>query len=217
MINKMIDNQANSLEDDVLDFLSKEVNSVEDLKKHFSDDLEIRKGKNEEKELSPDTEILIVGTAIPPDIAYFFTGKDSWIYKVIDRKRKTNLSELQTRLNAPDGHLFTNDYVEEIKQILRQQKIDFLDITNLFLTTKKSHRDKDIVCYLVDYPRLKIVKDNQNRYKKIIPITRKAEAVLKRRLGITNAKYEQFFVRDNNKSMYYKKLRIIQQKWYNLL
>ena len=217
MINKMIENQAKSFEDDVLKFLNKEVNSVEDLEKRFSDELEIRQGKNEEKELSSDTEILIVGTAIPPDIAYFFTGKDSWIYKVIDRKRKTNLSELQAKLNAPDGHLSSNDCVEEIKLILRQQKIDFLDITNLFLTKKNSRSDNDIVCYLVDYPRLKMVKDNQSHYKKIIPITRKAEAILKRRLGITNAKYEQFFVRDNNKSMYYKKLRIIQQKWYNLL
>ena len=206
----MMENLNNLYESNILNFLNKEVESVDDLERLFSDGLEIRKGKNEEKKLSSDTEILIVGTAVPPDIAYFFTGKDSWLYKVIDKKRKTALSKLQDKLNSPDGHLIQNDCVEEIKQILKREKIDFLDITNLFLTKKNSHSDNDIVAYSIDYSQLTFVKNNQNHYKRIIPITRVAEAVLKRRLGMINVKYERFFARNK------KLLKVIQQKWYNI-
>ena len=73
-------------------FSKKEVQTIDELKRQVSDDYGICRGKNELSTLTEDTEIVVVGTFIPPFLVYFY-NENTYLYKAIDIARGTQLEK----------------------------------------------------------------------------------------------------------------------------
>lgn len=126
--------------------------------------------------ITADTKIIIVGTITPPkgtNCGYFYTAPRNNIYGYIDAARGTNLKELKNKLNGGNlTDLQKAQIVGKIKNVLREQRIAFLDIMDKAIRKKSSYRDSDIVAYFLD----KSMFQNIPRGAKIICNSRLAEA-----------------------------------------
>lgn len=176
-------------------FISKRVHSIEDLRNNFAleENLEIRIGKNKQTTFSQQTKLLIVGTAIPAGIPYFFTGKNSNLYLWIDEARHTNIKKFVERIRHSSNENEIENCVRNIKNILSEQKIAFLDITDAFLTLNGSNEDDKIKNYVIDKEAFEKVQGSKNVL--IVPISRYAEAILKEVLLFNeeNVRYTHYF------------------------
>lgn len=101
-----------------------------------------------------ETKIIIVGTITPPkgtNCGYFYTAPRNNIYGYIDAARGTNLKELKNKLNGSNLiDLQKAQIVGEIKDVLREQQIAFLDIMDKAIRKKGSYKDSDIAAYTLD-------------------------------------------------------------------
>lgn len=126
-----------------------------------------------------ETKIIIVGTITPPkgtNCGYFYTAPRNNIYGYIDAARGTNLKELKNKLNGSNLiDLQKTQIVDEIKDVLRKQRIAFLDIMDKAVRKQNSHKDSDIAAYTLD----KSTFQNIPRGAKIICNSRLAEAGFK--------------------------------------
>lgn len=90
--------------------------------------------------VTDDTKIIIVGTITPPqgtNNGYFYTAPRNNIYGYIDEARGTNLKELKNKLNGGNlTNLQKTQIVNEIKDVLREQQIAFLDIMDKAIRKK---------------------------------------------------------------------------------
>ena len=129
--------------------------------------------------ITADTKIIIVGTITPPkgtNNGYFYTAPRNNIYGYIDAARGTNLKELKNKLNGGNlTNLQKAQIVDEIKDVLRKQRIAFLDIMDKAVRKQNSHKDSDIAAYTLD----KSTFQNIPRGAKIICNSRLAEAGFK--------------------------------------
>ena len=129
--------------------------------------------------ITADTKIIIVGTITPPkgtNCGYFYTAPRNNIYGYIDAARGTNLKELKNKLNGGNlTNLQKAQIVDEIKDVLRKQRIAFLDIMDKAVRKQNSHKDSDIAAYTLD----KSTFQNIPQGAKIICNSRLAEAGFK--------------------------------------
>lgn len=126
-----------------------------------------------------ETKIIIVGTITPPkgtNCGYFYTAPRNNIYGYIDEARGTNLKELKNKLNGGNmNNLKKTQIVDEIKDILREQQIAFLDIMDKAIREKDSCKDSDIAAYTLDESTFQNIPQGA----KIICNSRLAEAGFK--------------------------------------
>lgn len=165
-------------------FLLKKTENINDLESCLEDGYEKRTGFNEKTTLNNDTRLLIVGSAVPPDISYFYTGRFSYMYKWIDEVRETKLRRLQDNINLTRDSEKKEKYVEEIRKILYEQRIAFLDIAHSFITKIGSRSDSHIKKYFFNRDDFKCLYDNKDIT--IIAVTPNAKSALERFLGFKN-------------------------------
>lgn len=129
--------------------------------------------------VTDNTKTIIVGTITPPkgtNNGYFYTAPRNNIYGYIDAARGTNLKELKNKLNGGNlTNLQKAQIVDEIKDVLRKQRIAFLDIMDKAVRKQNSHKDSDIAAYTLD----KSTFQNIPQGAKIICNSRLAEAGFK--------------------------------------
>ena len=141
-------------------------------KKEFSLDCSF----NKETTLNKDAKLVIVGTITPPNTKYFYCSYYNRIYGYIDealqlsgsknslKMLKIGLSEVNNKKIAIDLLNDTNIKckVDEIKSILKANKIAFLDTMRRVIRKRNSPYDKDILYYSVDYANLEQLKKLKN-------------------------------------------------------
>ena len=178
-------------------FLSKITESINDLDEYLLDGFEKRVGLNDKTTLNKETKLLFVGTAVPPDLLYFYANKGNSIYKWIDDVRSTHLDALKTRISMASDQAKKLAYVNEIIDILLEEKIAFLDVANAFITKNGSRRDCDIVKFYFDKEDFKSIYDNSDL--KIVALTTNAKNVLENYLGLSNILCVPIFENYSNK------------------
>ncbi len=135
--------------------------------------------KNEEYgELDDGTKLLIVGTITPPytyvnnkekKIEYYYTSEGNRLYGYIDEalKPSTSLKKLKSDLNRSEQSKAKSYIVEEIKKVLKENHVAFLDVVKKVRRKKgreASSYDNDIAMYMLDYEAFEDLKN----VKKII-------------------------------------------------
>lgn len=102
--------------------------------------------------VTADTQKIIVGTITPPaGNGYFYTAPRNRIYGYIDAARGTNLKDLKEKLNKSTSAANSNNLIKQIKNILNQERIAFLDVFKEVIRKKNSCYDKDIKYATLDY------------------------------------------------------------------
>ncbi len=183
----------NKLGEKVISFKKRKCDTLDELKERHSKyfyiygDLitDLRKGKNNEiiDLLSNSTKLVIVGSAIPADIPFFYTGSNNHFYEWIDLIEGTCLQKYAI-----------NKDISKIKIAMSDLKIIFLDLVDWCFSIKGSSKDIDILSYTIDlesFNRLKEFKEILKDDLKIISITEDVNKTLNA-LGIEN-EYHQFF------------------------
>lgn len=111
--------------------------------------------------VTPKTQLIIVGTITPPQgtvNGYFYTAPRNKIYGYIDEALNTNLKELKNSLSKPNSD--KNQTISEIKSILKETGIAFLDIMKSAIRVKESPYDSDIKYYSLDVDSFKNIPDS---------------------------------------------------------
>ena len=127
---------------------------------------------------------LIVGTLTPPEgrkNGYFYTASKNKMFRYIDSSFNDGLYLEQQKTNR-----------NEIKKILCERQIAFLDVVNEAIVLKRSSRDDDILSYTLDYNQFKKILF-KNQEIKIAVNSKNAEAGFKQicnELKKYNIKYE---------------------------
>lgn len=146
--------------------IKKEVKTYEELEEHRTNDLKIYEGGNELSVLCDETEIVVVGSFMPPRLVYFY-NENPYMYKGIDDSRGTNIFKYRKNYPKDLSSDKKDAIVSEISKVLKEQKIAFVDITKFVLTKEGSISDKHIKAFLADSKILEML-----RYKKrVISIT----------------------------------------------
>ncbi|MCI6988092.1 MAG: hypothetical protein MR902_00750 [Campylobacter sp.] len=101
---------------------------------------------NGENVFDSDTKLLIVGTLTPPNAVYFYASKQNLVYGLIDDALSTDLNKHK------------NDK-DKIKQILKQNKIAFIDVIKNAVRLKYSSSDDDIIAATLDYDSFKCLQN----------------------------------------------------------
>lgn len=121
--------------------------------KYDSTTFELANSINTKKCVTPDTQIIIVGTITPPaGNGYFYTAPRNKIYGYIDAARGTNLKELKNKLNANTSAATNTTLINDIKDIITKQNIAFLDVFKEVIRKQNSCYDKDIIYATLDRP-----------------------------------------------------------------
>lgn len=146
---------------------------------------ELRAGLNKEMigTLSNKTKLVIVGTAIPSGLSFFYMGQNNNIYKWIDDAIGTRLGELKKRGD-----------VGAIKSNLEALGIVFLDVADLCCNEIGNSEDNLIKGYVADsdsFLFLKRIKET-NPNLRIIGVSRAAWFALKDLFDI-GSEYIQLF------------------------
>ena len=157
-------------------FSKKEVQTIDELKRQVSDDYGICRGKNELSTLTEDTEIVVVGTFIPPFLVYFY-NENTYLYKAIDIARGTQLEKYKRKYPAHLSEQEKNKIIDRIKDILLKEKIAFIDLFDTVLIKHGSTKDKDIKGYVLDKDVILKLKQF-SKIKKVISITENVESLL---------------------------------------
>ena len=150
------------------------------------------KSFNNNTTLDADTKYLIVGTLTPPDgrnpqnhnYGYFYCSDINKMYEFIDNALGTNLVELKNKYR--DG--WGKEAKEDIKRVLINKKIAFLDVVQEGYIIKDSSKDEDIECYQVDLDEFAKIKKYND--VKIVANSKNAKIVLKRLLKQLGIKKE---------------------------
>ena len=131
---------------------------------------------NQETTLNEETKLVIVGTITPPNTKYFYCSYYNFIYGYIDEALKlsgteSSLKKLKYGLSKVDNKKIKIELlnpadiksrVDEIKSILKRNKIAFLDTMDKVIRKRNSHYDKDILYYSVDNAKLEQLKKLKN-------------------------------------------------------
>ena len=163
------------------DFLNKRFSSKLELEKRFRElerlnpgQNEIWRGKNEEQVLHFDakTRLIIVGTVIPSNVEFFYTGHNQLIYGYIDQAHpgsETNLKQL-----AKEGD------VSSLKAKLHKLNILFLDIIDWCCSKNGDSSDRAIKGYTLDENALLELakRKTSNKSLLIVAATRCADWIL---------------------------------------
>ena len=160
-------------------------------------------GKNSEgmETFSEATRLVIIGTAIPEGLDFFYIGANNKIYQYIDAiKPNLGLTVLAKEKR-----------VEELKARLKELGIVFLDITNEYCAKKGSSKEKDIKGLIVDDLNIQRVLDamKTNPRLRIVPASGMARDILKRRYNLGDLQLCSLI------TPYYQKEW--QAKWFRLL
>lgn len=109
---------------------------------------DLAKSMNTNHCVTPDTQIIIVGTITPPaGNGYFYTAPRNKIYGYIDAARGTNLKELKNKLTTATS---STSIIASIKHELMKEHIAFLDVFEEVIRKKSSCYDKDIIYATLD-------------------------------------------------------------------
>ena len=140
--------------------------------------------------ISPNTEIIIVGTITPSGgNGYFYTAPYNRIYGYIDAARGANLKEKKEKLRKATNAKERQQIIDEIKTELKNQKVAFLDVIGEAIRLKGSYADSDIKCYTLDYSAFSTIPQN---VKKVICNSRLAKNcydTINKILNLPNAIY----------------------------
>ena len=154
----------------------KEVQSLEDLIDLSEDGLSIYSGKNNLSTLNNDSKVIIVGSFIPQRLVYFY-NENSYIYEAIDVARGTHLLKYKKKYPSTMDPFEKEKIVDEIKEILSQQKIAFIDLFEKVLIKTDSSKDKDIKGFVCDHKAIGILYELQHKAK-IVSVTEDVEKIL---------------------------------------
>jgi len=94
------------------------------------------------------TKLLIVGTITPPGAGYFYCSKYNRIFGYLDERFGTDLKSKKLEVADPGTR---EKGIDDIKRILRDKNIAFLDVMKEAIRKNKSPSDKDILYYTLDY------------------------------------------------------------------
>ena len=119
------------------------------LEKKSPGEYEMRIGLNGEmiKTLSERTRLVIVGTAIPADLSFFYMGNKNYLYKWMDESIGTKLDSLKK-----------SDDIEAIKATLKKLGVVFLDVANWCCNKIGDSSDKAIKGYVADENSFQLLK-----------------------------------------------------------
>ena len=82
---------------------------------------------NSDNCLDADTKLVIIGTITPKNFDYFYCAPRNKIFGYIDEICKTNLKQLKEKLNSSNNLTEKQKIVSEIIDILKENKIAFID------------------------------------------------------------------------------------------
>ena len=189
-------------------------NCYEELEKYqriLGSNYEINGGKNHLSKISNKTKLIIVGTYIPKELLFFYTGKTSFIYSAIDSMFDTHMNERKAQLYKEANLEKKKEIIEEISNQLSETPIAFLDLSLFVLIKKGSKSDKDIKGFVLDNESFKKI----DKSIKVIAVSELAKAILSEHLHIENVKYIKMFAGKSKlypKGTSYKKLFIEEFK-----
>ena len=173
-------------------------NTYDDLKRYqcqnnLEEDYEINEGKNELSTISEHTKLIIVGTYIPKELLYFYTGKTSYIYDAIDSVFGTKTNYYKKMLYKTTDSEIKKELIRKIIEQLRTTPIAFLDISRFVLIKKGSKSDKDIKGCVLD----KTTFENIGKNVKVIAVSELAKEIMMNFLH-TDSKYLKMFAGKSN-------------------
>lgn len=106
-----------------------------------------------------DTKLVIVGTITPPLCKadrYFYTSPNNKVYKIIDNyfgiecSSGKSLVKMKKKLSDCCTNYEKTKCIEDIKNILNEHKIAFIDVIDSVIRFKNSSDDRDIVLFSFD-------------------------------------------------------------------
>lgn len=112
--------------------------------------------------LCSDTKLVVIGTITPKKFDYFYCSPRNRIFGYIDEVVGSHLKELKIMLNASKNKSGKQTKIVEIKKILTDNKIAFVDAMKYVIRDKdkiNSHDDTAIKYYSIDENTLKTIKD----------------------------------------------------------
>ena len=155
---------------------AKEKTDLKELEQQSEDGYSIYHNKNHLSTLNKDTEIAVVGSFIPQDLIYFY-NKNPYIYVAIDEARKTYLAKYKKKYTNNISTEEKERIINDIRRVLNEQKIAFVDLFEFVLIKTNSSRDRDIKGYTIDQKVLRLLLKHQSRMK-IITVTEFIESIL---------------------------------------
>lgn len=117
---------------------------------------------NADNVLCPNTKLVIIGTITPKNFDYFYCAPRNRIFGYIDKAVGSNLKELKIKLNASKNESEKQKMIVDIKNILTDNKIAFVDAMKYVIRDKdkiNSHDDTAIKYYSIDENTLKKIND----------------------------------------------------------
>ncbi len=117
---------------------------------------------NADNVLCSDTKLVIIGTITPKNFDYFYCAPRNKIFGYIDEVVGSNLKELKIKLNASKNESEKQKIIVDIKNILTDNKIAFVDAMKYVIRDKdkiNSHDDTAIKYYSIDENTLNMIND----------------------------------------------------------
>ena len=117
---------------------------------------------NADNVLCSDTKLVIIGTITPKNFDYFYCAPRNKIFGYIDEVAGSNLKELKIKLNASKNESEKQKIIVDIKNILTDNKIAFVDAMKYVIRDKdkiNSHDDTAIKYYSIDENTLNMIND----------------------------------------------------------
>lgn len=124
-----------------------------------------RKGKNElmYNSLNESTKLIIVGTFIP-NIPFFYTNKQNITYEKIDSVCKTNLNEINKKIQNTNDSIKVKEFVQELIDELNKIGIAFFDVINeAYVFDRNGSKDSNIVYATIDLEMIEKIKKYQDK------------------------------------------------------
>ena len=113
--------------------------------------------------VTPKTRLIIVGTITPPDgmnNGYFYTAPHNSVYRLIDESKSTNLKRLKKSLSKETTPEKKEAVVTQIKNVLEENGIAFLDIMKYAIRQLNKSDDDVIKYYCIDIERFKNIPNS---------------------------------------------------------
>lgn len=113
-------------------------------------------GESFNKETTYDkdnTKLIIVGTFTPfkgQEVGYFYTSVRNNIYRYIDLSFNDGYSLVQLKSDLINNPKDKEKILDEIKIVLRERKIAFLDVVKEAIYSLNNSRDDSILEYVLD-------------------------------------------------------------------
>lgn len=142
---------------------------------------------NADNVLCSDTKLVIIGTITPKNFDYFYCAPRNKIFGYIDEVVGSNLKELKIKLNASKNESEKQKIIVDIKNILTDNKIAFVDAMKYVIRDKdkiNSHDDTAIKYYSIDENTLNMIND----YSIIICNSRLSQEIVSKIFNINRNK-----------------------------